>query len=107
MIVEKGLISDGLNLKINFEGKGKEKKTFTEATFQVFNCVAYSVSPLDMGETFFVIKDGKNISEKQFGVMEQIDKMCNFTLNSTRLSTQILLKILSSKQVPEQERPLR
>ena len=85
VIAEKGLISDGLNLKINFEGKGKEKKTFTEATFQVFNCVAYSVSPLDMGETFFVIKDGKNISEKQFRVMEQIDKMCNFNLEQYKI----------------------
>lgn len=61
VIVEKGLIADGLNLKINLEGQNREKKAFTETTFQVFNCVAYSVSPLDMGESLFVIKDGKNL----------------------------------------------
>ena len=64
VIIEKGLIADGLNLKINLEGQNREKKAFTETTFQVFNCVAYSVSPLDMGESLFVIKDGKNIDRK-------------------------------------------
>ena len=85
VIIEKGLIADGLNLKINFEGQNKEKKTFAATTFQVFNCVAYSVSPLDMGEASFEIKDGKNISEKQLGVMKQIDKVCNFNLEQYKI----------------------
>lgn len=85
IIIEKGLIADGLNLKINLEGKNKGKKTSGATTFQVFNCVAYSVSPLDMGESLFVIKDGKNISEKQLGVMEQIDKVCNFNLEQYKI----------------------
>lgn len=85
VIIEKGLVAEGLNLKINFEGQSKEKKISGITTFQVFNCVAYSVSPLDMGESLFVIEDGKNITEKKFVVMKQIDKMCNFNLEQYRI----------------------
>lgn len=85
VIIKKGLIADGLNLKINLEGQSKIKKSFKGTTFQVFNCVAYSVSPLNAGESSFVIKDGKNIAEKQLGIMERIDKVCNFNLEQYRI----------------------
>ena len=80
VIYGKGLIEDGLNLKIDFEGKDKKRTSFTRKEFQVFNCVAYLVSPLNIGETCFIIKDGENISKKQLEIMKQIDKVCNFNL---------------------------
>ena len=85
LIAEKGLIEDGFNLKIDLEGKEKKKKAFKGTTLQVFNCVAYSVSPLNAGESFFVIKDGRNITEPQLGIMEQIDKVCNFNLEQYKI----------------------
>lgn len=85
VIAEKGLIEDGFDLKINFEGEEKERKSFTETAFQVFNCVAYSVAPLNAGVSFFVIKDGKNITEEQYKIMWLIDKSCNFNLEQYRI----------------------
>ena len=85
VIAEKGLIEDGFDLKIDLEGKGRKKEPFKGATFQVFNCVAYSVSSLNAGVSFFVIKDGKGITEKQLEIMGLIDKECNFNLEQYRI----------------------
>lgn len=85
VISEKGLIEEGLNLSIDFEGKGNKNNSFKGTNFQVFNCVAYSVSSLNAGVSSFVIKDGKGISEKQLEIMRMIDKVCNFNLEQYRI----------------------
>ncbi len=85
VISEKGLIEDGFNLRIDFEGKGLKKAPFRKNEFQIFNCVAFLVSPLNLGESCFIIKDGESISKKQLEIMEQIDKACNFNLEQYKI----------------------
>ena len=85
VISEKGLWTDGMNLKIDFDGKERKKTCISGSTFQVFNCVAYCISPLNMGESFFVIKDGRNITDKQHILMKQVDKESNFNYEQFRI----------------------
>lgn len=85
VIVEKGLIEDGGDLKIDFEGKGKKERSFNGTTFQVFNCVGYTIAPLNVEESYFVVKDGRNITEAQLEIMDQIDKVCNFNLEQYKI----------------------
>ena len=85
VITEKGLIGDGFDLKIDFEDKEKKKKSFNGNTFQVFNCVGYAIAPLNAGESYFVIKDGRSITETQLSIMAQVDKICNFNLEQYKI----------------------
>ena len=81
----KGLAYDGLDLKIDFSGKGNEKKAGNTTSFQIFNCTAYAMEPLEDKIESFIIRDGKNISEKQNDVMKKIDSVCNFNLEQYRI----------------------
>lgn len=85
VIAEKGLVDDGLNLKINFSGKEGKTRAFNGTTFQVFNCVVYAITPLNAGESYFEIKDGRNITENQLNIMKKIDRVCNFNLEQYRI----------------------
>lgn len=84
-IADKGLIENGVNLKIDLEGKEKKKRSFKKNAFQVFNCVIYSVLPLNAGESCFAIEDGRSITDKQCEIMEKIDKVCNFNLEQYKI----------------------
>ncbi|MCI8981967.1 MAG: UvrD-helicase domain-containing protein [Hungatella sp.] len=85
VIAEKGLIDDGFDLKINFESKEKKKMPFAGTTFQVFNCSGYAITPLNAGVSYFVIKDGKHITEEQWGILDQVDKACDFNLEQYKV----------------------
>lgn len=85
VIAEKGLIDNGFDLRMDFEGKEKKKKPFTGNTFQVFNCVGYVIAPLNAGVSYFIIKDGRHITEAQLGIFDQVDKACDFNLEQYKI----------------------
>ena len=84
VIRNKGLSADGFDLKIDFTGNFQESPQ-DEESFQVFNCAAYSITPLQKKSQLFFIQDGRNISAEEESVLKEIDKACNFNLEQYRI----------------------
>lgn len=85
IIRNKGLICDGLDLKIDFSSSSRRETPKDRTAFQIFNCTAYSINPLEKTYDSFVIKDGRDISAEQESVMKQIDAVSNFNLEQYRI----------------------
>ena len=85
VIRSKGLTCDGLDLKIDFNVGDNKKELKDEKSFQVFNCIAYTIEPLTDMVSGFVIRDGRTISEEQENAMRSIDASCNFNLEQYRI----------------------
>lgn len=80
VITEKGLLADGLDLKINFEEKSGWSKVIKD-TYMVFNCAAYLIPVYDQQMPGFLIKDGKIDNSSQKEILEFIDANSNFNID--------------------------
>lgn len=87
----KGLISDKLDLKIDFTGKSKRKDTEINDSFMVFNCSAYLVPDYAQTMDYFEVIDGK-IDDDKIEYLKFADKNSNFNIEQYRIEHSDLKK---------------
>ena len=85
IIFEKGLVTDGLDLEIDFSGKRKNYSKNIGDNYMVFNCSAYLVSSVGVSVDYFVVIDGRISSPIQEKVMKVADSQCNFNFAQYRI----------------------
>ena len=84
VISGKGLIADGLNLKINFEEIKKENSDNTRS-YGVFNCSAYLLPKYEADLSYFEIKDGVISDDNLLRYLEFVDKNSNFNIEQFKV----------------------
>ena len=84
ILVEKGLIANKLDLKIDFVGTNNQKELGNSDSFMVFNCSAYLLPQYDEQLEFFEIVDGKSDAEHE-KYMRFADKNSNFNIEQYRV----------------------
>lgn len=87
----KGLISDKLDLKIDFTGKSNQKDTEINDSFMVFNCSAYLVPDYAQTIDYFEVIDGK-IGDDKIEYLKFVDKNSNFNIEQYRIEHSDLKK---------------
>jgi len=83
-ITDKGLISDGLNLKINYEGD-KGPKTEEDSIYERFNCSVYLLPKYNKELRYFEILDGKNINCELNEYLKFADEYSNFNIEQYKI----------------------
>lgn len=91
ILIEKGLIADKLDLKIDFMGNQSQEKTKISDSFMVFNCSAYLLSSYEKQIDFFTIVDGKSDAEHE-DFLKFADKKSNFNIEQYKVEHSNLKK---------------
>ncbi len=84
VIKNKGLITDGLNLKIDFTNK-KSSDLVKQGIYEIFNCSAYLVPKYGQNLGYFEIPDGKIPNDELMRYLEYVDKKSNFNIEQFRV----------------------
>lgn len=91
VLANKGLITDKLDLKIDFTGKHVEKEVRNIDSFIVFNCSAYLLPHYEGALDFFTIIDGKS-EENYESFLKFADKESNFNIEQYKVEHSNLKK---------------
>lgn len=84
VIDNKGLVSDGLNLKIDFKNK-KSHNAKKQNIYEVFNCSAYVVPKYEKNVKYFEVVDGEILKDEVKRYLEFVDKNSNFNIEQFRV----------------------
>lgn len=84
VINNKGLVSYGLNLKIDFKNK-KSPNNKKQNIYEVFNCSAYLVPKYEQNVSYFEVVDGKILKDELERYLEFVDKNSNFNIEQFRV----------------------
>ena len=91
VLKNKGLISDKLNLKIDFTGNVNPENTEANDSFMVFNCSAYLLPNYSQGMDYFEIVDGK-VDNNKLKYLCFADKNSNFNIEQYKIEHSDLKK---------------
>ena len=91
VLIEKGLIADKLDLKIDFTGKYVKAEVKNTNSYMVFNCSAYLLPKYRKSLGFFKIFDGKIEGEYE-KFLKYADKESNFNIEQYKVEHSDLKK---------------
>lgn len=91
VLIEKGLIADKLDLKIDFTGKYVKREVKNTNSYMVFNCSAYLLPKYRESLGFFKIFDGK-IEGKYEKFLKYADKESDFNIEQYKVEHSDLKK---------------
>ncbi len=85
IIKNKGLVPDGLDLKIDFSGDNIDNRLSEEDSYTVFNCSAYRIPQVKPAMRYFTIFNGETDSIEKERVLEFADQNSSFNIEQYRV----------------------
>lgn len=85
VIRSKGLISEGLDLKIDFSGNKEKEKIDVKDSYTVFNCSAYTVPQMEESVRYSMVTNGEVDTKDKEKVLEFADRFSNFNNEQFRV----------------------
>lgn len=85
VIKDKGLVVDGLNLKIDFSGERTDNGISGGDSYTVFNCSAYLIPPIEPAMDYFTIRNGEIDSIDKERVLAFADRNSGFNIEQYKV----------------------